>query len=130
MNDEERVRLDKWLWAARFFKTRSLATDAINAGHVDVNDVHAKPARPMREGDRVAIRKEHQEWVVVVRGVSERRGSATEAQKLYEETEESRSRREALIEQRRFSSTGAPAPERRPDKRDRRRIIRFAEKGR
>jgi ribosome-associated heat shock protein Hsp15 len=126
----EPVRLDKWLWAARFFKTRSLAHEAIDGGHVEVNEVRAKPARVLKLGDRVTIRKGVTLFEVVVRGLSEHRSSAPEAQKLYEETQASRARREEQAEQHRFAALLAPAPEKRPDKRDRRRIVRFVDKGR
>lgn len=125
----DKVRLDKWLWAARFFKTRALATEAINAGHVEVDGVRAKPARQLKLGDELTIRKGSEEFVVHVRALSERRGPAGEAQLLYEETPESLKRRTEAAEQRRLGALLAPAPERRPDKRDRRRIIRFRREG-
>lgn len=125
----DKVRLDKWLWAARFFKTRALATEAINAGHVEVDGARAKPARPVKPGDELTIRKGTQEFVIHVRALSERRGPASEAQLLYEETPESIKRREEAAEQHRLGALLAPAPERRPDKRDRRRIIRFTRDG-
>lgn len=126
---EDKVRLDKWLWAARFFKTRGLASEAVNGGHVQVNDLRAKPARLVRVGDTIAVRKGPFEQVVIVRALSERRGPASEAQRLYEETPASRERREALAEQQRLAALTAPSPARRPDKRERRHIIRFNEKG-
>ncbi|MFA5529546.1 MAG: S4 domain-containing protein [Thiohalomonadaceae bacterium] len=125
----DKVRLDKWLWAARFYKTRALASDAINAGHVDVDGARAKPARPMKPDDEITIRKGTQVFVVRVRALSERRGPASEAQLLYEETAESRRRREEAAEQHRLGALLAPAPERRPDKRDRRRLMRFTRDG-
>lgn len=127
MNDK--VRLDKWLWAARFFKTRAMASDAINAGHVELEGSRVKPARPVKPGDELTIRKGTQEFVVHVRALSDRRGPANQAQELYEETAESRQRREAAAEQHRLGALLAPAPERRPDKRDRRRIMRFTRDG-
>jgi ribosome-associated heat shock protein Hsp15 len=123
MNDK--VRLDKWLWAARFFKTRALATEAVNGGHVEVAGARVKPARPVKIGDEITIRKGTQAFIVHVRALSERRGSASVAQQLYEETEESRRKREAAAEQHRFAALLSPAPGRRPDKRDRRRLMRF-----
>jgi len=90
------VRLDKWLWAARFFKTRSLAVQAIEAGHVAVNGDRAKPAKEVRPGDRLVVRRPPFEHVVVVKACAERRGPASEAAKLYEESEESRARRTVL----------------------------------
>src|SRR5512147_2300483 len=112
----EPVRLDKWLWAARFFKTRSLAHEAIDSGHVEVNELRAKPARVLKAGDVISIRKGFTVFEVVVRGLSEHRGPAAEAQKLYEETEASKARREEQAEQHRFSALLAPATDKRPDK--------------
>lgn len=92
----EPVRLDKWLWAARFFKTRALAVEAINGGRVSVNGDRAKPAKELRVGDRLAIRRPPFEHVVVVKALSARRGSASVAAGLFEETAESRARRATL----------------------------------
>lgn len=126
--ESDKVRLDKWLWAARFFKTRALATEAINGGHVHLNGQRPKPSRPLQEGDELVIRKGQEEFHVLVRELSSRRGPATVAQQLYEETAESREKREALREQRRLERAAAPAPARRPDKKGRRKIIRFINK--
>lgn len=123
--NSDKVRLDKWLWAARFFKTRTLAAEAVSGGKVHVNHARAKPARGLRSGDVLSIRRGPYEFVVEVRGLSEQRGPAHQAALLYEETAESRQRREALIEQRKLQALVAPLPERRPNKRERRRIIRF-----
>jgi ribosome-associated heat shock protein Hsp15 len=82
-DDSERVRLDKWLWAARFFKTRSLATDAVTGGKVEVNGDHAKPAKAIKPGDEVRLRLGPYEHVLIVRALADRRGSATIAQALY-----------------------------------------------
>lgn len=122
------VRLDKWLWAARFFKTRALAVEAINGGHVHINGVRVKPSRPLRVGDELSIRKAGMEFVVTVVALSERRGPAAAAQQLYCETDESRRRRESLIEERRLLAAAMPATARRPDKKGRRQIIRFTGK--
>lgn len=119
------VRLDKWLWAARFFKTRSLAATAINGGHVHLNGARAKPSRAPQPGDELRIRKGPVEFTVQVLALSGQRGPASVAQTLYEETEASRRQREQQGEQRRLMAAGAPGPERRPSKRDRRHIIRF-----
>lgn len=121
----ERVRLDKWLWAARFFKTRSLAAEAVGGGKVHVNGMRAKPARAVQIGDMLSIRRGPLELVVIVRGLSARRGPAREATLLYEETPQSVQRREALAAERKAHALDAPRPEHRPSKRDRRRIIRF-----
>ncbi len=124
----EGVRLDKWLWAARFFKTRSLAAQAITGGKVQVNDVRAKPARVLGEGDSVRIRKGPYTFTVLVRELSAHRGPAVQASALYEETAESRLQRERLAEERRALAASVPTSDGRPSKRDRRRIIRFTRK--
>jgi ribosome-associated heat shock protein Hsp15 len=126
--EPDKVRLDKWLWAARFFKTRALATEAINGGHVHLNGQRPKPARPVQVGDELVIRKGPEEFRLLVRELSARRGPAKVAQQLYEEYEESRQRREALREQRRLEAAATPHPARRPDKKGRRKIIRFINK--
>jgi len=118
-----RVRLDKWLWAARFYKTRALACEAIENGHVRVDGERAKPSRAVRAGDRVAVRKGGIAWEVEVVALAERRGSATEAAKLYREDDASVAAREKEIALRR-----AAAPPRfpgRPTKRDRRALDDF-----
>ncbi|MCB1734375.1 MAG: RNA-binding protein [Gammaproteobacteria bacterium] len=122
--EETRVRLDKWLWAARFFKTRALATEAISGGKVHLNGARIKPARPVNPGDRVRIRKGEIEWDVDVVGLSVKRGPAKEAVTLYRETEESVANRERSAEERRLLRT-SPQPDRRPDKRGRRQIRSF-----
>lgn len=127
MSDAEdgRVRIDKWLWAARFFKTRSLAADAIAGGKVQVNGERVKRAKPLQVGDEVRIRLGPYEHQVVVRELSDRRGPAPQAAALYEEKESSRAAREALASQ--LKSVHAIfTPERgRPTKKDRREIRRF-----
>lgn len=120
-----KIRIDKWLWAARFFKTRGLASDAIGGGHIHLNGSRIKPSRPVAVGDELRIQRGHEEMVVVVAALSEIRGSATAAQTLYVETEASRTARHQLSEQRRLQSAGGGAPERRPNKHERRDIIRF-----
>ncbi len=125
---EEKVRIDKWLWAARFFKTRSLASKAVSGGHVHLNGGRIKPSRPVQEGDRLQIRRGEEEFTVDVLGLSSRRGSATVARTLYQETEESVIRRESAREQRRLLHVAAIRPEGRPDKRDRRKIRKFLRK--
>ena len=118
----ERVRVDKWLWATRFFKTRSLASEAIQAGRVRVNEARAKPAREVRAGDRVDVRIGEVTWTVVVREVSHKRGPAVEAARLYEETPESRERRELHAAERQLAAVPGRDSRGRPTKRDRRRI--------
>ncbi len=126
MSDDDkdtRVRLDKWLWAARFYKTRSLAAEEIAKGRVEVNGQAAKASREVREGDLIAIRAPQQPRTVQVKGLSGVRGPAPVAQALYEETAESIARRVAMAEQRRFGTEPAQALEQgRPTKRDRRRL--------
>jgi ribosome-associated heat shock protein Hsp15 len=128
MSDEDeggRVRLDKWLWAARFYKTRTLAAEAIAGGKVEVNGDRAKRARPLAVGDEVRVRQGPYEHRVVIRQLSERRGPAAQAATLYEETAESREAREQLAIQLK-SLHSAFVPDRgRPTKRDRREMERF-----
>lgn len=115
------VRIDKWLWAARFYKTRSLATEEIDKGRVQVNGQPVKPAREVRIDDRIDIRMGQVQRTVLVRGLSQQRGPAPVAQQLYEETEESRKAREQAAEQRRLAAEPAQSIEHgRPTKRDRR----------
>jgi ribosome-associated heat shock protein Hsp15 len=118
----ERVRLDKWLWAARFFKTRGLAAEAIQGGRVHVGRARAKPAREVRVGDVLEITAGQTSWTVEVRALSDRRGPASEAALLYAETAESRERRERLAAERRAAPTPGAEFQGRPTKRDRRRI--------
>ncbi|HKT61823.1 MAG TPA: RNA-binding S4 domain-containing protein [Gemmatimonadales bacterium] len=123
--DDGRVRLDKWLWAARFFKTRSLAAEAIAGGKVQVNGDRAKRARPVQVGDRIRVRLGPYEHDIVVRALSARRGPATAAAELYEETPESIAARETLAAQLK-SVHSVFGPDRgRPSKRDRREIDRL-----
>ncbi len=123
------VRLDRWLWAARFFKTRRLALEAVQGGKVEVHGGRAKPSRAVRVGDRLTITKGEQRFEVVVQGLAEQRGPARVAETLYEETEESRERRQREAEQRRLSAAAAPRPDHRPDRRERRRLSQL-KKGR
>ena len=122
--DLSAVRADKWLWAARFFKTRSLAMEAINGGKVHLNGVRIKPARKLGIGDILAIRKGCYTFTVTIEGLSLQRGPAETARTLYSESDESRSLRQQLREEQ--AMQGKPAGhERRPDKRARRQIHRF-----
>ena len=121
--DSERLRIDKWLWAARFFKTRSLAGDEIGKGHVHVNGQAVKASRELHPGDVVELRQGQVPRSVVVKGLSAVRGPATVAQALYEETTESLALRAKLTEQRRQGTEPAQAIEQgRPTKRDRRKL--------
>ncbi len=119
------IRIDKWLWAARFFKTRGLAARGCELGRVRSNNQPAKPAREIRAGDLLQIRTEGGDFEVEVLVVSCMRGPATVAQTLYRETETSRELRLRLAEERKKMMNVAPAPEGRPTKRDRRKIIQF-----
>ena len=119
----DRVRIDKWLWVARFYRTRSLAGEAIEAGHVRVDGERVKPAHPVRATSRVTIRKHELAWDVEVLGVGERRGSATQAAMLYRETAESAAAREAALAER--AKARAAAATGRPTKRDRRKLEDF-----
>ena len=114
------VRLDKWLWAARFFKTRQLAIEAVNAGHIELNGDRAKPAKSVKPGDEVTVRKPPYEFVVVVKAVSEKRGSAAMARELFAETAESIAAREKLLAE--LRDMPAPIFKGRPTKRDRRTL--------
>ena len=114
------MRLDKWLWAARFFKTRSMASSQVDGGHVELNGERAKPAKQIKLGDELRIRINQVTHVLHVRGLSERRGPASEAQTLYEETAESRKERDRLAEQRRLAPSPSYEEGGRPTKRDRR----------
>lgn len=125
---EESVRLDKWLWAARFYKTRALAVEAVNGGHVHVNGQRVKPSRDVHVCDELKISKTPYVFVISVRALSNKRGSATIAQTLYEEHTESIQQRQQLHEQRKLLAAANPQPARRPDKRERRKIIRFVNK--
>ncbi len=124
-NSGKKVRIDKWLWAARFFKTRSLASQAVDAGKAQVNGARVKPSKDVRPGDEVRVRAGDAEWLLVVRDVAERRGSADIAQTLYDEREDSRERRMAQIAQRKVAAGPVRVNGGRPTKRDRRLIHRF-----
>ena len=119
------VRIDKWLWAARFFKTRALASRACDLGRIQLRGMEAKPAREVRVGDLLQVKKEGGEFHVEVLLLSEMRGPAAVAQTLYRETEASKAARVKLAAERKAMQEFAPLPEHRPSKRDRRRIIQF-----
>lgn len=121
---QEVVRLDKWLWAARFFRTRSLATAAVTGGKVHVNGERCKPGRRVHPGDRLRVQRDSQLFEVDIVALAVRRGPAAQAQQLYLETPESLSNREAAIERQRQERSNRE-PTRRPGKRDRRQIRRF-----
>ena len=123
-----KVRLDRWLWAARFFKTRALAAAAVAGGKVQVNGTRAKPAKQLQVGDSLRVRVGPYEWLVTVRGLSERRGPPKTALELYDEAPEGRAARERLAEQHKI----APAPtyqgKGRPTKKERREIERLEDR--
>lgn len=124
--DHDKVRIDKWLWAARFFKTRSLATEAVAGGKVEVNGDRAKPAKTVKPGDAVRLRLGPYEHALVVRALAERRGTARDAQALYEETAESLAARQRQAEQLRLAPAAFVFEEKgRPTKKDRRDLARF-----
>ena len=123
--EDGRVRLDKWLWAARFYKTRSLAAEAIAGGKVQVNGDRAKRARPLQVGDEVRLRQGPYELLVVVRALSARRGPASVAAELYEERPESRAAREAMALQLKSLHAAFVPDKGRPTKRDRRDLERL-----
>lgn len=119
------MRIDKWLWAARFFKTRSLAQQAIAAGRVKLNDTRIKPSHELKPRDALAIRIADFEWQIIVQALSDKRGPAEEARKLYAETDASRAERERRQDLRRWGAEPANSLKGRPTKRDRRQIDDF-----
>jgi ribosome-associated heat shock protein Hsp15 len=125
--DVRHARLDRWLWAARFYKTRAQAKLAIEGGKIHYDGARAKPSKDVSVGATIRVRGDLDERMVVVTGISERRGSATDAATLYHETPESVARREAARAKRRAIGLGFAPPGGRPDKRDRRRLMRFKE---
>lgn len=128
-NSDDYIRLDKWLWAARFFKTRSQAADDVTGGKVDVNGERAKPSRIVRAGDKLTVRRGPYEWTILVKDVARLRGPASQARQLYEETEESARKREAVIAQLKLERPPEFDTPGRPSKKDRRAINRFTKRG-
>jgi ribosome-associated heat shock protein Hsp15 len=125
VDDGGRVRLDKWLWAARFFKTRRLAIEACDAGRVKIGDQSLRPGRNVNVGETLSIARADLVWEVVVTALSVRRGPATEAVKLYRETDQGRAKREAEMARHKAEAALGPAPKGRPTKRDRRHFDRY-----
>ena len=121
------MRIDKWLWAARFFKTRGLAQLAVAGGRVKLNGERIKPAHAVKPGDAVAVRVEEFEWLVTVRGLAERRGPAAQAKNLYEESAVGLAERQRLMDLRRWGTEPASRLKGRPTKRDRRLMEKFAD---
>ena len=128
VRDETGLRVDKWLWCARFFKTRSLAAAAVSGGKVHVNRERVKPSRLVRPGDVLEITVGFDAVTVEVLAIPGRRGPATEARLCYRETDASIARRERIREQRRLAALAAPQTDGRPDKRTRRELLRFHRK--
>lgn len=126
-SEAPRVRIDKWLWAARFYKTRSLSAEAVEGGKVQVNGGRVKPAKTLKRGDALVIRNGPYVWEITVLAMSERRGPAAEAAKLYEESPESRTTREQLAATIKAENQANPFPRGRPTKKQRRQIHRFFE---
>jgi len=124
----DKVRIDKWLWAARFFKTRSLASKAVNGGHIHLNGQRVKPARAVQTGDQLVIRKGALTFAITILELRDRRGPASVAQQLYEESPDSIAKREQVREERKLIRAPATKPDRRPDKRNRRKIREFLKK--
>lgn len=122
---EQHARLDKWLWAARFYKTRVLASQAVTGGKVRVNGTRAKPGKVLRPGDEVELHRGMEQMVVRVQALSSRRGPASQAQLLYDETDTSKQARELFKEQLRQHALQVPRPLKRPSKKERRHLIRF-----
>ena len=125
MTADTRLRLDKWLWAARFYKTRTLAAQAVEAGHVRVGGERVKTAHAVRAGERVSIRKSGYVWEVTVTALSDRRGGAADAALLYKEDEASIAAREELAKQRKAAAEASPRYTGRPTKRQRRKLEDF-----
>jgi ribosome-associated heat shock protein Hsp15 len=120
------MRIDKWLWAARFFKTRGLAQDAVSGGRVKLNGDRVKAAHAVKPGDSLTVRIEELEWKVTVRALSDRRGPAPEAKKLYEESAAGLAQRQSLMDLRRWGTEPSSRLKGRPTKRDRRLLEKFA----
>lgn len=125
---DEPVRIDKWLWAARFFKTRGLAAEAVGGGKVEIHGERAKPSRIVRAGDSITIRRGPYEWIVIVKNVARLRGPAAQAQLLYDETEESLRQRQTAAAQLQLERPPEFAAPGRPTKRNRRAISRFTKR--
>jgi ribosome-associated heat shock protein Hsp15 len=121
----ERLRIDKWLWAARLYRTRSLAAAAVEAGQVRVGGERVKPSRAVHVGETIEVRKAGLAWTVEVTGITDRRGAATDAAQLYREREDSRAAREQEVARRRAAAASAPQLPGRPTKRDRRKLEDF-----
>jgi len=125
MQTEGQQRLDKWLWASRFYKTRSLAAEAVSGGKVHLNGDRVKPSRNLKVGDQLVITRGQFEFHVTVEGLNKHRRPATEAQMLYKESQESIEKRKSLAESIKILNANTPYTEKRPSKKQRRQIVRF-----
>ncbi len=121
----DQQRLDRWLWASRFYKTRKLAGDAVRAGHVDLNDKRVKPARIVRVNNKLTVRKNQLDYCITVLALSEKRLGAALAQQLYEESDESRQRREQQIESRQMNLRGVRYERQKPTSRQRQEMTKM-----
>jgi len=119
------LRIDKWLWFVRFFRSRSLASAAVDGGHVHLNGARVKASHAVRPGDRLEITREHESWEILVRELPSMRGPAAQAARCYEESPDSAARRESQRAQRRAAGGAPPRPPKRPDKRARRELLRL-----
>lgn len=125
---EESLRIDKWLWTSRFFKTRSLATDAVSGGKVHLNGQRVKPGRAVKIGDRMTIQKENGAYEITVKGINKTRRPAKEAVLTYDESEQSRQKREQEQQMKKLASASRPVPRGRPGKHEREQLRRFKQK--
>jgi len=125
----EGIRIDKWLWTARFFKTRSLASDAVNGGKVHLNGQRVKAGRSVKSGDVLSIQKDTDLYEVTITGINKTRRPAKEARLTYEESEDSRSRREQEQKIKKLAAASRPVPQRKPGKREREQLRQFKHKG-
>lgn len=124
----EEIRIDKWLWTSRFFKTRSFASNAVNGGKVHLNNQRVKAGRLVKVDDALTIQKSGESYEIIILGINKTRRPAKEAQLLYEESEQSRSKREEEQEIKKLASATRPIPQRKPDKREREQLRNFKQK--
>ncbi|ROP56427.1 heat shock protein Hsp15 [Enterobacter sp. BIGb0383] len=122
---EQAVRLDKWLWAARFYKTRALAREMVEGGKVHYNGQRSKPGKAVELNAVLTLRQGNDDRTVVIVGISEQRRPANEATTMYEETQESIEKREKMAQARKLNALTMPHPDRRPDKKERRDLMKF-----